>query len=63
MIAINEGRSGLLAVEEVRVVASFSQLHQHVEHLLSVVSPVDGVDVACEDLLVRDFLHLTHAYI
>ena len=63
VIPINEGWPWLLAIEEVGVVASFPQLHEHIEHLLTVIGPVDGVDITSKNLLVRHFLHLTHAHI
>ncbi len=65
MLVGGVGRSGLGAVEEVRVVGALAQLHEDVlqAHLLQLAGAVDDVDVAHQNLGVHLALHLAQAHV
>jgi len=61
VVAGEERRARLGALEQVRVVAALAQLHDHVEQARAVRAPVDGGHVLLQERLVPLALHLGHA--
>mmetsp|Transcript_8914 Transcript_8914/g.21077 ORF Transcript_8914/g.21077 Transcript_8914/m.21077 type:complete len:452 (+) Transcript_8914:1433-2788(+) len=61
MLPLDEGRPGLLALEEVRVVAALAELHHNVEQPRALAAlAVDRVNVLLQHARVQRLLHLAH---
>ena len=63
MIPIDEWRSRLNLVKQVRVIAHLLQLHEHIEELNSILGPhaIHSCNVSCDDFLVELLLKLSKA--
>lgn len=64
MVPVDEWRSRLHIVEEVRVIANLFELHQNIEQLYFILGlslTIYNVDVTAQNTLVELLLHLAHS--